>query len=154
MAKKAKHKKNPSMIDNRRARRNYEIIETLEVGISLLGTEVKALREGRVSLDEAYVHIVAKGLVLEQSHFGEYSNANVNNHKPIRPRNLLAHKKEVLKLGMEVKKKGLTLVPMKMYFKGRWAKVEVALARGRSDYDKRQVIKKRDADRDISRFMK
>lgn len=154
MAKKAKHKKNPSMIDNRRARRNYEIIETLEVGISLLGTEVKALREGRVSLDEAYVHIVAKGLVLEQSHFGEYSNANANNHKPIRPRNLLAHKKEVLKLGLEVKQKGLTLVPMKMYFKGRWAKVEVALARGRSDYDKRQVLKKRDADRDIKRFMK
>ena len=107
------------MIDNRRARRNYEVIETLEVGISLLGTEVKALREGRVS-----------------------------------PRNLLAHKKEVLKLGLEVKQKGLTLVPMKMYFKGRWAKVEVALARGRSDYDKRQVLKKRDADRDIKRFMK
>ncbi|MFT7517678.1 MAG: SsrA-binding protein [Myxococcota bacterium] len=152
MAKKVKHKK-PSIIDNRRARRNYEVIETLEVGISLVGTEVKALREGRVSLDEAYVHIVGRGLVLERAHFGEYSNANINGHPALRPRALLAHKKEVLKLEIEVKQKGLTLIPMKMYFSGRWAKVEVALARGRTDYDKRQVMKERDAKRDIKRFL-
>ena len=154
MAKKAKRQKGPVSIDNRRARRNYQVVDTFEMGISLLGTEVKALREGKVSLDEAYVHIAEKGIFLEQSHFGEYSNANVNNHPAIRPRALLAKKKEILKLKLEVKQKGLTLVPMKMYFKGRWAKVEVALARGRSNVDKRNVIKDREAKRDIKRFMK
>jgi len=136
---------------NRKAKREYEIIETLEAGISLLGTEVKSLRAGRVSLAEAYVRAKTSGLWLESAHFGEYSNGNVNNHEPLRSRQLLVHKAEGLKLLQRVKEKGLTLIPLRMYFSGKNAKVEIALGRGRNLHDKRQVVKDRDAERDLRR---
>ena len=153
MAKKAKTQK-VTRIENRKARRNYEILERLEVGVALLGTEIKALREGRVSLDEAYIRVKKRSFVLEQSHFGEYSNANIQGHPAVRPRQLLAHKNEIRKWTQELKQQGLTIVPLVLYFSGRWAKLEIALVRGRREHDKRQMLKKRDADRDIRRATK
>lgn len=139
---------------NRKAKREYEILETLEAGIALLGTEVKSLRAGRVSLAEAFVRAKADGLWLESAHFGEYSNGNVHNHEPLRSRRLLVHKSEARKLLQRVKEKGLTLIPLKMYFSGRFAKVEIALGRGRNIHDKRQVVKDREAQREMRRYSK
>ena len=139
---------------NRKAKREYEILETLEAGISLLGTEVKSLRAGRVSLAEAYVKPRRTGLWLEGAHFGEYSNGNVHNHEPLRSRQLLVHKAEGRKLLQRVKEKGLTLIPLKIYFSGKNAKVEIALGRGRNVHDKRQVVKDREAQREMRRYSK
>lgn len=139
---------------NRKAKREYEILESLEAGIALLGTEVKALRAGRVSLAEAFVRAKPDGLWLEQSHFGEYSNGNVHNHEPLRPRRLLVHKAEARKWLQRVREKGLTLIPLRMYFSGRYAKVEIALGRGRNLHDKRQVVKDREAKREMRRATK
>lgn len=139
---------------NRKAKREYEILETLEAGIALQGTEVKALRAGRVSLDEAFVKPQEDGLWLERSHFGEYSNGNVHNHEPMRSRRLLVHKAESRKWLQRVKEKGLTLIPLRIYFSGRHAKVEIALGRGRNVHDKREVVKDREAKREMRRHMK
>ncbi|MCP4091949.1 MAG: SsrA-binding protein SmpB [Planctomycetes bacterium] len=149
-----KKSKPPEEVVNRKAKREYEILETLEAGIELMGTEVKALRGGLVSLAEAYVKATPNGLVLEGAHFGEYVHANVHNHPAMRSRRLLVHKSEAFKLNQKLKEKGLTMIPMRMYFSGRWAKVEIALGRGRRLHDKRQVIKDREAKRDIRRHMK
>jgi len=139
---------------NRRARRQYEFLETLETGIALQGTEVKALRAGQVSLAEAFVRVRKDGLWLEQAHFAEYHQGNVHNHEPVRPRRLLVHRKEIAKLEQKVKEKGLTLVPVRMYFHGRWAKVEIALARGRQLHDKRAQTRERDAQKEMRRHLK
>jgi SsrA-binding protein len=139
---------------NRRARHLYEFLEVLETGIALEGTEVKALRAGQVSLAEAFVRVRPDGLWLEQAHFAEYAQGNVHNHEAVRPRRLLVHRKEAAKLQQKVKEKGLTLVPVRMYFKGRWAKVEIALARGRQLHDKRAQVRDRDAQKDIRRHLK
>jgi len=150
-------KKKPAEFEavvNRKAKREYEIIETLEAGISLLGTEVKSLRAGRVSLAESYVKPKSDGLWLESAHFGEYSNGNVHNHDPLRSRRLLVHKAESTKLLQRVREKGLTLIPLRIYFSGKNAKVEIALGRGRNIHDKRQVVKDREAQRDVRRATK
>lgn len=141
-------------VENRRARHRYEILEVLEAGIALQGTEVKALRAGQVSLAEAYVKARRDGLWLEQAHFAEYAQGNVHNHEAVRPRQLLVHKKERVKIEQRAKEKGLTLVPLRMYFHGRWAKVEIALARGKRTQDKRETTKERDAKRDMRRHLK
>lgn len=153
MAGKKKHAL-PEEVVNRKAKREYEILETLEAGICLLGTEVKALRGGLVSLAEAYVRSAADGLWLEGAHFGEYVHANVHNHPAMRKRRLLVHKGEALRMHQKLKEKGLTMIPLRMYFSGRWAKVEIALGRGRRLHDKREVIKEREAQRDLRRFRK
>ena len=153
MAQKKKDKPPPT-VENRRARRAYEVLDTLEAGIALQGTEVKALRAGQVSIAEAFVKAKRDGLWLEQAHFGEYAQGNVHNHEAVRPRQLLVRRSERLKLEQRVKEKGFTLVPMRMYFKGRWAKVEIAVARGRSTHDKRAHVKDRDAKRDMARYTK
>ena len=132
---------------NRKARRNYEILEKLEVGIALSGTEVKTLRNGQISLDESFVKLDDDGLWLIGAHVAEYVEGNIFNHEPTRPRRLLAHAREAKKLGKKAKEKGLTLIPLQIYFRGKWAKLEIALARGRRLHDKRQVMRKREDQR-------
>jgi SsrA-binding protein len=141
----------PEAVVNRKAKRAYDIIETLEAGIVLVGTEVKSLRAGLVSLAEAYVRADKDGLWLEGAHFGEYAQGNVHNHEPVRRRQLLVHKVQARKMQQKLKEKGLTMVPLRMYFSGRWAKVEIALGRGRRLHDKRALIKDREAKREVRR---
>jgi len=134
---------------NRRARRNYEVLDTLEVGISLSGTEVKTLRGGKVSLEEAFVKLQDDALWLFNAHIAEYEAGNIFNHEPARPRRLLSRKREARKLGHKVKVQGLTIIPLRMYFRGKWAKLEIALARGRRAHDKRDLIKERESKRKL-----
>ena len=137
---------------NRRARRNYEILDRLEAGLALSGTEVKTLRSGKVSLEEAYVKARADGLWLIGAHIAEYDQGNVHNHEPTRPRRLLIRKRELFKWSQRAKEKGLTMVPLKLYFRGKWAKVEIGLGRGKKLFDKRETIKKRESDRALRRM--
>jgi SsrA-binding protein len=132
----------------------YEILETYEAGISLLGTEVKSLREGRVNLKEAYAKVRDGEMFLVDVHISAYSHGNIQNHDPLRERKLLLHKREIRRLTGKVQERGLTLVPLQVYFKQGKAKVELGLARGRHLYDKRSVIKKRDERRDLMRQLK
>jgi SsrA-binding protein len=129
---------------NRRARRNYEILDTLEAGLALSGTEVKTLRAGRVSLEEAYVKLTADEFWLVGAHIAEYEQGNVFNHEPTRARRLLVHRRERRKWAQKMKEKGLTMIPLKLYFRGRWAKLEIALARGRKTHDKRQETRQKE----------
>ena len=137
---------------NRRARRNYEILDRLEAGLALSGTEVKTLRSGKVSLEEAYVKARADGLWLIGAHIAEYDQGNVHNHEPTRPRRLLIRKRERFKWSQRAKEKGLTMIPLKIYFRGKWAKVEIGLGRGKKLFDKRETIKKRESDRALRRM--
>ena len=139
---------------NRKARYEYEIIDKWETGIVLLGTEVKALRAGRANLKDSHANIKDGEIFLLNTHISPYSHGNLNNHDPLRIRKLLMHKKEIKKLIGKVEGKGLTLIPLKLYFKNGRAKVELALARGKKLYDKRQDIAKRDSDRDMRRQLK
>ncbi|MFO0861541.1 MAG: SsrA-binding protein SmpB [Phycisphaerales bacterium] len=146
-------------IENRRARFEYAIGETLEVGIALRGTEVKSVRDGHVSLAEGYVRASASPLelTLHSANIGEYGPAgplgNGRQHAPTRVRALLAHKREILKLAKESQVKGMTIVPLKLYFKNGFAKLLIGVAKGKSKHDKRDTIKDREAKRDIDRAM-
>jgi len=139
---------------NRKAYHDYDIIETYEAGIVLTGTEVKSLREGRANLKDSYVIIKEAEAWLLNCHISPYSHGNIMNHDPVRTRKLLFHKKEIQRLMGQIAKKGYTLIPLKIYFKGSWAKVEVALARGKRKYEKRDRIREREAQREIDRAMK
>jgi SsrA-binding protein len=140
---------------NRKAFHDYSIEEKVEAGLILKGTEVKSLREGRVNLREGYVTVTNGKAILHNCHIGEYSHGNIMNHEPLRPRALLLHKKQIEKLAGKVQLKGLTIVPLRIYFNPRGiAKVELGLARGKKHYDKRDTVKKRDAGREIDRAMK
>ena len=130
---------------NRRARFEFDLLETIEAGIVLTGTEVKSLRNGKASLEESYAGIESGELFLFGCDIPEYLQANRMNHKPKRPRKLLLHRREIDKLFLKASEKGLTIVPLKLYFKDGMAKVEIALARGRKTYDKRDALKKQDA---------
>ncbi len=140
---------------NRKARHNYEIIEKFEAGISLTGSEVKAIREGKVNLKDAFVDLRDMEALLINAHIGLYSNASYNNHEPLRTRKLLLHRREIHKLDKRVKSRGLTIIPLRMYFndKGR-VKVEIALAKGKREYDKKQKLKERDIKREVERELK
>ncbi len=138
---------------NKKARHQYNIIDTFEAGIALRGTEVKALREGKVSLGESFARVRDEELVLYGAHISEYSSAGYASHAPVRPRKLLMHKRQIRRMASKLDEKGLTLVPLSMYFKHGLAKVELALVRGKRVYDKRQAIKKREAERTIRRAM-
>ena len=133
---------------NRRARFDYEILDTFEAGIVLTGSEIKSLRQGRLSLREAYAKPEAGELWLVNAHIAHYSPGAARDHDPTRPRKLLLHKNQVQHLSRQVAEKGLTIVPLKLYIKGHRAKVEVGLARGRRQYDKRRVIIERDRERE------
>ena len=144
------------LASNRKARHDYEVLETLEAGVQLAGTEVKAARQGRVQLKDSYVEFRDGQAFLVGAHIGAYSHGNRENHEPERPRKLLLHRREIDRLIGTTQEKGLTLVPTRMYFKGPRAKVEIAVARGKDVGDKRRAIKeremKREAERAISEY--
>jgi SsrA-binding protein len=135
--------------DNRRARHEYMILQELETGIMLAGTEVKSLRQGKVQLSDGYAHIENGELWLENVHISPYAHGNRFNLEEKRKRKLLAHAKEIDRLRVKLQDQGATLVPLRMYFKGNKVKVLIGLARGKKSYDKREAIKEREAKRDI-----
>jgi SsrA-binding protein len=140
---------------NRKAFHDYAIEEKLEAGIVLKGTEVKSMRDGRVTLRDAYATVERGEVILHNCHISPYSHGNIMNHDPLRPRKLLLHRKEINKLQGKTQLKGLTLVPLRIYFSPRGhAKVELALARGKKQYDRRESIKDREAGRELERAMK
>lgn len=135
---------------NRRARHNYFIDDTFEAGMVLTGTEIKSIRAGRIQLRDAYVSARNGELWLLNAHISAYAHAR-DNHDPMRPRKLLLHKREINKIQVKLGRPGSTVIALRVYIKRRRAKVEIALARGKREYDKRQKIAKRDSDRDIAR---
>jgi SsrA-binding protein len=139
---------------NKRARFDYHISETLEAGLALQGTEVKSLREGRVNLQDAYADVQEGEVFLLHAHINQYEPGNRFNHDPERPRKLLLHKREIKRLIGKTQEKGLTLIPTRMYFTHGKAKVELGLAKGKKQYDKREDLKRRTAQRDIARAMR
>jgi SsrA-binding protein len=139
---------------NRKAQHDYHILERLEAGIALTGTEIKAIRDGRVNLRDAYARPERGEMWLVGAHVGPYPAAGPFNHDPGRRRKLLLHRAEILELGRAVEEKGLTLVPLRLYFKSGRAKVELALARGRRRYDRRQAIARREAEREMRRALR
>ena len=139
---------------NRKAYHNYFIIDTYEAGIVLKGSEVKSLREGKVNLKDSYISIQNYTATLFGVHIGSYSHTGFSGHDPYRKRHLLLTKKEMNRLSQKVSVKGLTLIPVKMYFKGSWAKIEIALAKGKKTYDKRESIKRKDMKRDMERVLR
>ena len=140
-----------AIASNRRARHDYSIMDTYEAGIVLTGTEVKSLRAGRASLSDAYASIEGGEVYLRNMHIPEYTQGTWTNHEPRRTRKLLLHRGEIAKLIGKTQESGLTLVPLQLYFSDGKVKVEIALARGKRDYDKRQDLAKRDAQREIAR---
>lgn len=153
MSKKEEHKDRE--IENRRARYDYAIEETLEVGIALQGSEVKSIRDGHVSLAEGFVRASAEPaqLMLLNVEIGEYAPSAAMGHKPKRSRLLLAHRKEIIKLAKKMAIKGYTIVPLKLYFKNGFAKILIGVGKGKTSHDKRDSIAKREAKRDIDRAM-
>jgi len=137
---------------NRKAHFNYHLLERVEAGIVLTGSEVKSLREGGGNIGEAYAMMKQGELWLINSHISPYEPAAYLNHKPKRDRKLLLHKRELLRIGQKLAEKGLTLVPTRMYFKSGRAKLELALAKGKQSFDKRETIKKRETDRELRRL--
>ena len=154
MAAKAE-RKIKVVADNRRARFNYEIGETFEAGVVLAGSEVKSLRQGKATIAESYADAKGGELWLINANIPEYLQANRFNHEPKRPRKLLLHKGQLVKLAIATEREGMTLVPLKMYFNARGrAKIEIAVARGKKLHDKRETEKKRDWDRERGRLLR
>jgi SsrA-binding protein len=139
---------------NKRARHEYEILDTWEAGIVLTGTEVKALRDGRANLTDAFGIINAGEVFLLNLHIGAYGHGSSFNHEPTRTRKLLLHKREIRRLIGSVERQGLTLVPLDLYFRGGRVKTRLALARGKQQHDKREDLKKKDAEREIARVLR
>ena len=139
---------------NRKAYFQYEILEKIEAGIVLTGTEVKSVRNRDVSINESFAHINNGELFIYEMHIGEYKQGNRQNHEPKRVRKLLLHKREITKITGKIKQKGYTMIPLSLYFKEGVVKVELALVRGKTKIDKREDIKKRDIDREIQRAMR
>lgn len=140
--------------NNKKARHDYFLEELYEAGISLHGTEVKSLRMGKCSVKEAFVRIEKGEVVIYGMHISPYEKGNIFNKDPLRPKKLLMHKKEILKLQQKIAEKGYTLVPVEVYFKGSLVKVQIALAKGKKLYDKRQDIAKKDQRREAERDFK
>jgi SsrA-binding protein len=139
---------------NRKARHDYEILESFEAGLSLLGSEVKSLRDGKATLKDAYATAARGGVILHNMHIAPYEKTGFTGHEPERPRRLLLHDREIRKLIVMTDEKGLTLIPLRLYFKGKYAKVELAVARGKRMYDKRAAIAERETKRDMEREFK
>ncbi len=139
---------------NKKAYHNYFISDPIEAGIALMGSEIKSIREGRISLGDAYVKPEKGELWLQNAHIARYQASSYMSHEPTRPRKLLLHRKEINNLAQKVAEKGLTLVATKVYLKEGKAKVEVALARGKKLYDKREAITRRETERELARAMK
>ncbi len=139
---------------NKKAYHDYLILDTYEVGIELRGTEIKSVRKGSTNLKDAFIRIKNNEAYIENMHIAPYEQGNRFNHEPLRTRKLLLHRKEIKKLQKEVKENGLTIIPTKLYFNASKLKVEIALARGKKLYDKRQALKAKDAKRDVERALK
>lgn len=136
---------------NRKASHEYFLLERIEAGIALQGSEIKSIRAGQMSLAEAYIRVDGDQAWLEDAHIAPYEFAGIFNHEPRRPRKLLLHKKEIRQLWNQVRQKGVTIIPLRVYLKDGRAKVEIAVAKGKKLYDKRETIAKRDAEREIER---
>ena len=150
-------KKNASVkivCENRKARHDYFIHETYEAGIVLVGTEVKSLRAGKANLKDSFAKIKNNEIFLDNMHISPYEQGNIFNHEPLRPKRLLMHKGEILKLFGKTRERGFTLIPLKVYFKRGRAKVELALASGKHTYDKRQDLAAKAAKREVERALK
>ncbi|WP_094555953.1 SsrA-binding protein SmpB [Synechococcus sp. 1G10] len=153
-AKAARDAANRLLADNRFARHQYEILETLETGIELVGTEVKSIRAGKANLRDGFGLIRNGELQLHNVHISPHSHASAYfNHEPLRTRKLLAHRKEINKLRVALDQKGLTLVPLNLHLKGSWIKLTLGLAKGRKLHDKRQDERRKDADREVRSAM-
>ena len=139
---------------NKKALHDYHLVDKVEAGISLLGTEVKSLRAGNANLRDAYASIQNAEVFLHHMHIGPYDKGNIANHDPLRTRKLLLHSRQIRKLETSVQEKGLTLVPLSLYWKNNRVKVELALMRGKRQYDKRDAIAKREEKRSLDRVMK
>ena len=155
MAEKTEREKAQSNVaENRKAFHDYHLIETFEAGLVLLGTEVKAIREGRVNLRDSFARVEDGEVFLYNVNISPYSHRGYADHEPLRRRKLLLHRNEIRKLIGKTVEKGMTLVPVRMYFKNGRVKVAVSLAKGKKDYDKRETIKKRDTDRETRAAVK
>jgi SsrA-binding protein len=139
------------ILTNRKARHEYLVLETLEVGIALVGTEVKSAREGKITVQDAYASVENGELFLYNLHISPFDKGNIHNHDPLRIRKLLAKKKEIVKLEQKVNEKGLTLIPLQIYFLGRHLKIELGVCKGKKTYDKRHALKERDIKREMER---
>jgi len=139
---------------NKKAYHDYFVLQKLEAGIELTGTEVKSLRDGKANLKDSYVIIKGDEAYLFATHISPYSHGNIQNHDPERTRKLLLHKREIEKLHVQIVEKGLTIVPLRLYFKGSRVKVEIAVVRGKKLFDKRETEKRREADREAAAAMK
>ena len=139
---------------NRKAKRDYFLIDLYEAGLVLKGSEIKSIRNGRVSLNEAYVRTDGEQAWLVDAYIATYQQAGLFNHDPRRQRKLLLHRKEISKIWDQVRQKGMTVIPTRLYLKDNLAKVEIAVAKGKKQYDKRQIIAKRDSEREIERHYK
>jgi SsrA-binding protein len=139
---------------NRKARHEYTIEETVEVGIELMGCEVKSIRDGKISLSDAYAIVENGQVILRNMHINPYEHASSQSLDPLRPRRLLLHKKEIRRLQIKTEQRGMTLIPLAVYFKGKHAKIELGLGIGRKKYDKRQAIAEQEAKRRIDRAIR
>ena len=149
-----KERKERLVTDNRKAGHDFHLLETFEAGIALQGTEVKAVREGRVNLRESYCQLRGAEAWLLGAHIGQYSHGGYASHDPVRPRKLLLNRNELNKLLGKTTEKGLTIVPLRMYFKGGRIKLAIALAKGKKTYDKRETERRREADRETRAAIK
>ena len=143
-----------TVASNRKARHNYHILDSVEAGIVLTGSEIKSIRAGRVSLGDAYVRPEGGELWLLNLHIARYEASSYLSHEPLRPRKLLLHRRQIAELASAVAEKGFTLIPLRLYIKDSLAKLEVALARGKKLYDKREAIMRRETEREIERAIK
>jgi SsrA-binding protein len=153
--KKAERKKAERIVaDNRKAHHDYHLLETFEAGLVLIGTEVKAIREGRVNLRDSFGRIEGSEIWLHGVHIGSYSSRGYADHEPLRPRKLLLHRTEIRKLIGKVTERGMTIVPVRMYFKDGRVKIAISLAKGKQAHDRRETIKRREIDRETRAAVK
>jgi SsrA-binding protein len=149
-----REKKIKPIARNKRAFYNFEILDRLEAGMALMGSEVKSLRAGHVAFGDSHARFIDDALILVSLDIPRYEEAGINNHEPKRPRKLLVRKQEMRRLESKVVERGLTIIPLSLYFLGSWAKVELGLCRGKRRYDKRDVIRRREAKREVERELK
>jgi SsrA-binding protein len=154
-AAKAERKKAERIIaENRKALHDYHLLETFEAGMALVGTEVKAIREGRVNLRDSFARAEGGEIFVHNVHIGAYSSRGYADHEPLRPRKLLLHRHEIRKLVGKTTEKGMTMVPVRMYFLNGRVKIAISLAKGKKDYDRRETIKRREIDRETRAAIK
>ena len=154
MAKTAREEAQKIIADNRKAHHDYHLLETFEAGVALLGTEVKSIREGGVQLRDSFARIEGGEVWIYNVHISAYTNRGYSNHEPTRKRKLLLHRQEIKKLIGRTVERGMTLVPTRMYFKNGHVKIALGLAKGKQEHDKRETIKKREADRETRAAVK